>query len=335
MTYRPTAMIAAGMLLMLESCNGGSPSPTPSPTPSPSPTSSPAPTPSPTATPTAFPLTSAAEFDSISARVNYTGDPAAHIVIEAGSVAGLSNAVRVSLTGAIATGSFGVKDNGEQTFFTNANVTLAPDPTVTEYMFRIEDSATAGKFSQLDFLNNSIASQVTSNAVFARSHVSYANWWRSDSTAGQKRFTTSVFGYSTAAAQVPTSGTSSYASGATGRVIRAFADGSSTERVTGTATVSVNFATGLIDATISLSTCPFPRCANALVIGTFSGQASIPAGGNAFTGTISSADGATGSFTGTFFGPQAKEIGMSFVIRGTYGAGADQRIVGGIVGAKP
>ncbi|HVJ03568.1 MAG TPA: transferrin-binding protein-like solute binding protein [Sphingomonas sp.] len=267
--------------------------------------------------------------------MSYTGDPAGTVVIDAGSVAALSASVRVRLSGAIATGSYRMLDSGEEATFTNANVQLAPEPTYVEYMFRTEDSATPGKFSQLDFLNNSIPSQVTNNATYARAHVSYANWWRSESTAGQKRFTTSVFGYPTTAAGVPTSGARDFTAGATGRLVRAFNGALSTERVTGDVTVSVNFATGLITTTINLLTCPFPRCNNALVIGTFTGQAAIPAGRNEFTGTITSTNGDTGSFTGAFFGPQANELGFSFVIRGTYGAGADQRIVGSVVGAKP
>ncbi|WP_168355853.1 hypothetical protein [Sphingomonas gei] len=328
MIRRHMIMSAAAATLALASCSGSKdPTPTPSPTPTPTPT----PTASPTYT--AFPLAAAAEFGTINAATSYTGDPAGTLVLGAASTEiGLSTRLRLATSNAIATATYVINENGEESRFVNANVTTAPAPGVTEFVFRTTDTATAGKFSQLAFLNNTIPSQVTSNAALQLTNVSYANWWRGDSTTGAKRITTSVFGYQTVLTDMPKTGTQVYTSSVVGRLVGVEAGGNQIARVGGTVTVSVNFSTGLVDLTFNLNRTPESGGATA-AFGTFTAQGAIPVGQNQFNGSFTNSATLSGTLSGGFFGSQGKEVGIAFAASGTVGGGT-QRLVGVVVGKK-
>jgi hypothetical protein len=331
MIRRHMIMSAGAATLALASCSG-SKSPSPSPTPTPTAT----PTPTPTASPTyaAFPLAAAAEFSTINAATSYTGDPATGAVtLGVASTEMLSSRVSLATSNAISSATYVIRENTEESRFTNANVTVQPAPSVNEFVFRTDSTATAGQFSQLEFLNNTIPSQVTSNANLALTNVSYANWWRGDSTTGAKRITTGVFGYATVARDMPTSGTQAYTSSVSGRLVSVSGTTSSVLKVSGTVTVSVNFSTGLVDMTLNLTTLT-PGTGAAVAYGTFRAQGAIPVGQGQFTGSFTQGSPLSGTLTGGFFGSQAKEIGITFAGSGTVG-GADQRLVGNIVGKKP
>jgi hypothetical protein len=328
MIRRHMFMSAAAATLVLASCSGDD---DPSPTPSPSPTASPSPTPTASPTYTAFPLADAAEFNTINAAVSYTGDPAGAVVLGAASTETLSSRVRLATSNAIATATYVMRENTEESRFVNANVTVQPTPAVTEFVFRTEDAATAGKFAQLEFLNNTIPSQVTSNTALQLTNVSYANWWRGDSTAGAKRFTTGVFGYTTVPTDMPTTGTQAYTATVTGRLISV--TGTTTvARVSGTVTLTVNYGTGVVDLTMNLTT-PGVGAGAPVPYGTFTAQGAIPVGQSLFNGSFLQGSPLNGTITGGFFGSQAKEIGITFQGTGTFN-GAQQRLVGNIVGKK-
>jgi hypothetical protein len=320
-------MSAAAATLALASCSGSDdPTPTPSPTPTPTPT----PTASPTYT--AFPLAAAAEFSTINAATSYTGDPAGAVTLGVASTEAMSTRVRLATSNAIATATYVIRENTEESRFVNANVTVQPAPTVTEFVFRTTDAATAGKFSQLEFLNNTIPSQVTNNANLALTNVSYANWWRGDSTTGAKRIATTVFGYQTVLTDMPTTGIQAYTSSVVGKLVSVNGAATTIARVGGTVTVSVNFSTGLVDLTLTLNQTPEGGGATT-AYGTFTAQGAIPVGQNQFSGSFTGSATLSGTVQGGFFGSQAKEVGIAFAGSGTVGGGT-QRLVGVVVGKK-
>ena len=206
MIRRHMIMSAAATTLALASCSGGDNDASPTPTPTSTSTATPTPTPTASPTYTAFPLTTATEFNTINASTSYTGDPTAGAVtLGVSSTESLSTRVRLATAPAIATGTFVAVESTQESRFTTTNATVQPTPAVEEYVFRTDDTATAGKFAQLEFLNNTIASQVTSNADLQLTNVSYATWWRGDSTAGTKRITSTIWGYQTVLSDMPTS----------------------------------------------------------------------------------------------------------------------------------
>lgn len=331
MIRRHMIMSATAATLALASCSGGDDDPTPTP----SPTSTATPTPTPTASPTyaAFPLAAAAQFNTINAAMSYTGDPAAGAVsLGTVSTETLSSRVSLATSNAIATATYVVNEAGEESRFVNANVTVQPAPAVTEFVFRTDDTATAGKFSQLEFLNNTIPSQVTSNTALQLTNVSYMNWWRGDSTTGAKRFTTGVFGYNTVSTDLPTTGTQAYTATVTGRLVSVAGTTTTVTRVSGTVTLSVNFATSLIDVTMNLTT-PGTGGGAPVPYGTFTAQASWATKSTLFNGSFLQGSPLNGTVTGGFYGSQAKEIGLTFAASGVFN-GANQRLVGNIVGKK-
>lgn len=330
MIRRHMIMSAAAATLALASCSG---SDDPDPTPTPSPTASPSPTPTASPTYSAFPLSAAAEFGTINAGTSYTGDPAGAVTLGVATTeVGMSTRLRIATSNAIATATYVINENSEESRFVNANVTVAPAPAVTEFVFRINDTATAGKFTQLEFLNNTIPSQVTNNANLALTNVSYANWWRGDSTTGAKRITTSVFGYQTVLSDMPKTGTQAYTSSVAGRLVDVTGGVTTISRIGGTVTVSVNFSTGQVDLAFNLNRTPEGGGATTAYT-TFNAQAGIASGQNQFQGSITGSTTLAGTLTGSFFGSQGKEIGISFAGSGTVGGG-NQRFVGVVVGKK-
>jgi hypothetical protein len=326
---RRSAIIASAVaVLAVAGCNNkdGDSSPTPTPTPTPTPSAS--------ATPTysVFPLTAAAELFSVSASTSYSGDPAAGpVTLGTAGTDGFSNRVRFALQNvapATDTLQVVVRENTEESRFGTGDLLTAPAPAVTEYVYR-ESTAptTAGAFTQLDLLNNTISGQVTSDTALALTRVTYGGWWRGDSTTGAKRITYATMGYPTVATDMPTSGTVTYTVRVAGRsVVSPAAGASSVDKLTGTATLTINYATGLVNLSMTLNR-------GAVAYGTFTGTGAITAGNNQFTGSFGTGSAAGGTFQGLAYGPQAAEIGISFAITGTVAAG-DTRAVGVVVGRK-
>lgn len=329
MIRRHMIMGAAAVGLAVASCSGSNNN---SPTPTPTPTGTPTPTPSASPTYDAFPLSKALEFSTISAATSYTGDDTAGAVtLGAANTDAGSSRVRLATDPVITTGTYVVRENVEESRFTNTNILTAPTPAVEEFAFRTTDTATAGKFSQVNFLNNAIPSQVTSNTALQLSSVSYFNWWRGDSTTGTKRITTGLWGFPTVYSDLPTSTSQAYTSVIRGRMVSVANGATTIVPVTGTATVQVNFATGVVTLSASLSTAPASGTGTA--IGTFAAQGAIPVGATQYIGSFNAGSPLSGTIVGSFFGSAGKEVGMTFALSGNNN-GADQRIVGVVVGKK-
>lgn len=325
---RRSALIASAVaVLAVAGCNSGDDA-TPSPTPTPTPT------PSSSATPTysAFPLTAAAELFAVSASMNYTGDPAAGpVTLGPAGTDGFSNRVRFALQNTATTSQTAetvVRENTEESRFTGADLLTAPAAGVTEYVYR-ESTAptTAGAFTQLDLLNNTISGSVTSDTALALTRSTYGGWWRGESTAGIKRVTYATLGYPTVASDMPTTGSVTYTVRVAGRsVVSPTAGASSVDKLSGTATLTINYATGLVSLSMTLNR-------GATAYGTFTGTGAIAAGNTQFTGSFGAGSAAGGTFQGLAYGPQAAEIGITFAITGTIPAG-ETRAVGVVIGRK-
>ncbi len=335
MIRRHIIMSAVAATVALSGCSGGdddSPTPTPTATPTPTPTASP--------TYAAFPLAAAAEFNTYNAGTSYTGDPTAGAVtLGVSTTETLTSRVRLATDSAISTGTYVMRENTEESRFcvptgqTCTSTLVTPSAAANpEFVFRTDDTTTAGKFTQVEFLNNVIPTTLTNDPALALTRVSYAAWWRGDSTAAQKRLTYTAWGYSTALTDMPTTGTANYAATVRGRLVSVAGGATTISKVTGTVTFTVNFATGLVNTTLTLSTLP-PGGGAAVAYGTFTGQGAIPVGQNQWTGSFITGSPLSGTLAGGFFGSQGEQIGVTFAASGTFG-GADQRLVGVIVGKK-
>lgn len=333
MIRRHLIMSAAAATVMLSSCNGDkSPSPTPTPTGTPTPT--------PTASPTyeALPLAAAAavEFTTITGSTNFSGDPAtAAVTLGAWGTESRSDRVRLALSGAIttATTNYVVREGTEESRFLPADLTTPSAAGNLEFIFRKTDTAAtalAGNFAQFEVLNNTITGSVTTTAPQnALTRVTYANWYRGESTAGVKRLTSTVAGFVTVATDMQNTGTQAYTSAISGRVISTAGGVTTINRLSGTVTVSVNFSTGLVDLTfdnVKQTTAGGVTTAYA----PFTAQGAIPASSNQFTGSFAAGSPLTGTIAGGFFGSKSAEIGLTFA-----GSNATTRIVGQVVGKKP
>lgn len=335
MIRRSILIASTAVVLVVAGCSGGDDGATPTPTPTPS--SSVTPTPSPISY-SSLPIaaTSAAEFFTVSAATSYTGDASAGpVTLGAAGTDAFSNRVRLALQGALTsttTTELVVRENTEESRFKGEDLLTPPLPANPEYVLRdITAPTTPGGFTQLDLLNNTVSGQVTSDTALALTRVSYAGWWRGDSTAGAKRITYGVFGYPTVPSDMPTTGTATYTVRIAGRSVIAPAAGASpVDKLGGTATLSINYATGLVTLTLNLERI---TSGGNVAYGTFTGTGAIPVGSNQFTGSFGPGSTVGGTFQGLAYGPQAAEVGISFAISGAVAAG-DSRAAGVVVGKK-
>lgn len=343
MIRRYVILGSAAAAAVLASCSGGGNS---SSTPTPTPTGSATPTPTPTPTYTAFPLAAAANFNMLNATTNYTGDPATSAVtLGLTSTENINSRVNIAATADLTNGTFVIDEGSEESRFTSTNVTTQAAPTVTEFVYRSVNTATgalAGNFSQLEVLNNignrpsttagAPAAVITSDSLLSQlTVVSYANWWRGDSTTGQKRLTYAVWGYPTLSYDMPVTGSKTYTARIVGRAVSAANGATTLNRVGGTAQVTVNFATGLVTTTLNMTTVPTTGAETPYL--TLNAQGAIPIASMQFNGSFTSGSPVTGTIAGAFYGSQGANIGIVFGALGTIN-GADTRIVGEIVGIK-
>lgn len=334
MIRRSILIASTAVVLVVAGCSGGDDGATPTPTPTPS--SSVTPTPSPISY-SSLPIAAntAGEFFTVSAATSYTGDVTGPVTLGAAGTDAFSNRVRLALQGTLtgtSTTELVVRENAEESRFKGEDLLTPPLPANPEYVLRdITAPTNPGGFSQLDLLNNTVSGQVTSDTALALTRVSYAGWWRGDSTAGAKRITYGVYGYPTVVSDMPTTGTATYTVRIAGRSVIAPAAGASpVEKLGGTATLSINYATGLVTLTLNLARV---TAGGNVAYGTFTGTGAIPVGSNQFTGSFGPGSTAGGTFQGLAYGPQAGEIGISFAISGAVAAG-DSRAVGVVVGKK-
>lgn len=322
MIRRSILIASTAVALTVAGCGGNKNPSTPTPTPSSSSSSTPSPTP---VTYSKFPLAGAEEKFTVSAAMSYTGDIAGPVVLGTAGTDSFSNRVRLTLQSDVTAASTTeevVLEASEESRFKGANLLTppgAPATGLTEYAYRTSDAAT-GKFAQLERLNNTLKDKVTTDVALGRSYVSYAAWWRGESTAGVKKVTYGTFGYPTVPSDMPIAGESTYIARVAGRVVTSPGAGASNiQKLGGTVTVRLNYATGLVNLTLNLTR------EDGTVYGTFTGTGAIPAGNNQFTGSF----GPGNTFQGLAYGPKATEVGITFAITGT-----NDRAVGVVIGRQ-
>lgn len=332
---------ATSAALILAGCNSSS---TPTQSPSPSATSTPiaTPTSSPTPTPvsTPFPISAPTTFNTISAELDAWGprDPSE---IGSATLEPMSDVVVLTLDTSTSTGTFSIRRRTDQATYAARNfLTTTNAPEGPEYVFGTNGVPQNGVSSFLRLLKNSNATERGSYTGPQLNSVSYATWERFQPDPVEpvyvaRRYNASVFGAQTAAADVPTSGTYTYNSILIGDLhTRAERNATtSSGRLTGSVTVTVNFSTGLIDLRLTLLAPGVPSTVN-VPYGTFIAQGALPAGQNQFSGLFVPGSTRSGSFRGGFFGPQAREIGIAFAGSITSSA-LTERFAGAVVGRRP
>lgn len=331
-----------GAIVMLATgCDSGGAgivvTPTPSPTATPAPTPTPTPTPIPTPTPTpgvgVFPLSAPREFGASSATLSFTGRLGNPLGLGPVSLDGFADRVRVTLPDIVFQGSTQettLREGAEEKRFTGARLSYPPAPFRTEYSYQ-DWHAGDGPYDTLNLLNNSVAGSVTSNAGLALNWLSYLGWMRGHSGDGEKRVTYATFGIPTAANDMPTAGEFNYTMyAAGGTVVARERTGSAIANLSrgAASTITVDYLARTVTVRFAFSR------GNNLSDDIFTGMGTLSAGSNRFAGALFSANGATGTFQGLAYGPQAAELGIAVAIDKARYDGWNATAVGVLVGKK-
>lgn len=191
-----------------------------------------------------------------------------------------------------------------------------PTPTVTPDA-RYFGSAPGSSNVSLTIFDNIRMGGKAHVAPIQLSYLSYGQWTQFTMSPPERRDTWFLIGRPTIASDMPRSGAASYSAGVKGGQLVADSGGlgvGSFFPVGGTATFSADFSSGAIQTGLTLQelsdVVPTP-------IGTFAGTGKIGSGTPDFAGTFTSTNSPlTGDFQGSFYGPQAKEMGYVFQIGG-------------------
>ncbi|GAA0335132.1 hypothetical protein GCM10009087_51850 [Sphingomonas oligophenolica] len=136
-------------------------------------------------------------------------------------------------------------------------------------------------------------------------------WGHIDTATNHAVFRLAVGGAPTLASDMPKSGTATYSVGVRGGAVPTGGGSAYTLNANSTATFSANFGTGAISTSLALAGTPASGGSAVTSFGTFNGTGTIASNSPGFTGTLSGT-GATGLFSGAFFGPQASEMGYDW-----------------------
>jgi hypothetical protein len=220
--------------------------------------------------------------------------------------------------------------------------------------FGAADRQTAGDLDRYSHEAGSVRDELvlsrnlrSADTAVALSYVGFGSWLHDDGSFVQdgaqthkRQFTYFVFGYPTAANDMPKTGSASYSSSVIASARDLGSGGVRAYDMAGSATFNANFASAQVTTTLKLYI-PFTIDST----GEFTGTGAIS--GNLFNGSFTSNDRYfyEGEFAGGFYGPSAREMGYTFAIRnfdpmrGQGGGGAslifvDNWIVGAVVGKK-
>jgi hypothetical protein len=149
-------------------------------------------------------------------------------------------------------------------------------------------------------------------------------WEDTDFTTGITHAAAISFGSRTFANDIPTSGTASYS----GTMIGSAVEGTNILSLTADAIATANFANRIVSVATNNSM-KMDRSTSVSIADAgynFTGTLSNPAGVNSLSGTLTTANGKTGSATGNYYGPQAAELGFTFRLTSP---GGGQPFIGG------
>ena len=254
--------------------------------------------------------------------MSYAGSVGAGGITAGGvSTASASDQRTITVTPDYANGTYTVRDGGTAAAFSLPEFTPVPNPD-NRYV-----SLSDGGDDRLILFNNLAAGTGTNYPYLQLHYLSFAFHYENDSGTDEHRTTALLFGMPTPLADVPTSGSATYTTQGYASALRGyglFAD------VGGELTA--NFGTGTIENTFTISdyngasVMPFYRMA---------GSGAITSGTPFFSGSLAGVGNTlTGSYTGSFFGPAADEVGFTFAVAGQEAGGAEQRIVGAAGGKR-
>jgi hypothetical protein len=175
-------------------------------------------------------------------------------------------------------------------------------------------------------------------------------WWTQlpGSAGGQSYFAYGTGGYQTPVSGVPASGTASYSGGGSasggvsGTMLFPNSGSISGATLSGQAKVDVNFTTGGVTGSLTNMTAivqgdfdPPQAWNNVALSGSLSGATmrGTTAVTNAPGNSLSMGSGATGTFSGALYGPNAQELGATWTL---YDSSGNGKTAAGVIGAtKP
>jgi hypothetical protein len=320
--------VLAGALLSLGACSGtggGGLAATPTPTPTP-------------ATYAPLPLTIAETFVATVSTTAHNGDLLGGGVTTTTSSIGRSGTVTVGFDPA--TQTYTLHDAAYTATLGPAQLIAVPVTFPAPTVFptaRYASSILTYPGDSLTIFDNIRVGGTANVAPVQLTYLSYGDWTHRESQSGDQRNTFFLIGRPTIASDMPRTGSADYDTTVNGSrlIVLSNGFGGTTVPVGGTATFSANFGTGTISTGLSLQeltdVVPSP-------IGTYTGTGTIGSGTSDFAGNFTSPDTSfTGKFQGSFYGPQAREMGYVFQIGGHVpqgGTGYDAYINGTVVGAK-
>lgn len=199
----------------------------------------------------------------------------------------------VSFSYDASSGTYTVQGNGASASFGQAD-------QIADASYNDTFSKTTGIATDSVKLFGNVRSDTQAAAPVVLSYTSYGVWTHSDSATAQTSRTYFLYGQPTGSANMPATGTASYQMTASAHMYPGGV-GIMITRVVGSATLTANFATGVIDTVLTIGS-------------SYPGTGKISA--DQFSGTFATNDPSllSGSFYGGFFGPDAKEAGYVFEI---------------------
>lgn len=266
----------------------------------------PPPRPTPPPATDSFPLKASQPFDGMTATRFLRREPGTDRVIgDSFGVTGRGPGVTIRYDAAA--GTYTVQDDLASASFGASNLAS------TSKGFEVYAKTSGTVSDTLNLLVNARPGAAKASAALQLSYLSLAIWAHTDGQSGDNRKTYILFGFPTAEADMPRTGSASY---------RALVTGTRTElgsdvavwrdsEIRGSASLTANFATGQIDTQLVLTPLTGPGS-----FGTFVGTGSIYDNASAqFGGTFASTNPnfLSGAFYGGFYGPAAKDMGYGFV----------------------
>jgi len=230
------------------------------------------------------------------------------------------------------TGSYTLKDTADSN---NTLVTFSRRTRTTQGYVDIYTATSSTATDQLQLYNDVRVPTLLSRAPVKLTYLSYGSWSHDDLTTGEDWKRYFLFGYPTATADMPLTGTASYSTLVSANM-KSELPGDPEHTLSGSATFTANFGQGIVSTSLKLA---YPDSTS------YSYSGGGPISGNLFSGPFNSSTDSyfqLGSFAGGFYGPKATEMGYVFVIeRGEADpyAGATVApplswIVGAVVGKK-
>jgi hypothetical protein len=250
---------------------------------------------------------------------------------------------------------------GNPAVYSHVNVSAAEHPTTVHYdatsgTYVVTDGSQNISFSRSEYLSTKssgaytayrdtatgatlkLLNQSATNPVIALTYVTYGKWTPVAQSPIVLNDNYVVFGAMTPAASVPRSGSASYHFILDGTYqMNGSPTGSKTYALSGNGQLSANFGT----ATTAISFAPVATNTvngSKIQFGTLTGGGFIDASTSGWNATsrTRAADGSKTLFsaTGSFFGPQANEIGAAFTLTQTLGTATVGAGAGALVGKK-